>query len=135
MNPCIWKVAPEDRRCKFCIYNLCEKYAPPEAKDASPDADRYARILSELVGEEILTDCRKRPLVWARFFLYFQLFRDGYRHSEIAEAVGRNRSSIIHGIESVREMQRHPWSYDQELCVWDKFEKELSLRKNMNYEH
>ena len=129
MSNCIWNIPVEDRHCECCVYRGCE---PPHAaeRDAAPVAERYVAMMEDLVGLNIISPSRKDSVVWPRFLVMFQLFRDGYSHREIAKAIGRDRTTVIHAINRVRDMLHYPNFYPSEMRIWLKFQELLSLRQN-----
>ena len=133
INRCVWKVAPENRNCRCCVYNYSCKNVLPEWRDAWPDAERYIKAMEQIVGEPITTKSRRNDLVWARYLVAFQLSKDGYRIQEIANAVGRDRTTILHGLELIGHMEAHPGLYSKELSVWNKFQEMLNSQKSVDY--
>ena len=54
------------------------------------------RRMKELCGVDALEDTRLGPVVYCRVLIVQVLVNDGWSDAEIGEAVGRNRTTIIH---------------------------------------
>lgn len=134
MSNCIWKVDKEDRHCEYCTYRGgCEKhalYVEPEN-----EACRYVRMLSAIVGRNVLERSRRPVFVWARNMISYQMVKDGYGVTDIGRCLGLHHSTIIYAVGQVREMLKIPTMYREETRIWERFQEMLSLEKNdMNYE-
>lgn len=62
--------------------------------------ERYGVGLPELLGPS-----RLRPIAWARFHAYAELYSRGMTSSEIARVFNREHSTIRHGIKRAAEFQ------------------------------
>lgn len=126
---CIWRVNKEDRLCGYCIYRNCADRPKPidRARDA---CERYAVILNRLFGVDVLENSRKRPVVWGRNMLAYQMCLDGFTQEHIASCIGRDRCTIVHCIKSVETMMNCPYQYWRENEIWNKFREKLTLKKN-----
>lgn len=128
MENCIWKVEPEDRRCEFCSYVRCE----PRRKKAR--IHDYVGFMSALIGMDVYERCRKSPLVWARYFISYQLYSEGMTQGKIAPIIGVSRTDVVHGVKMARMAFEQPSFYANELEIWNKFQEFISLRKNDDHE-
>lgn len=126
---CIWKVEAADRRCEYCSYRGgCEKYPEGIAKeDVRNVAERYVRIMSDIVGEDILIRTRSSLLVWARNMVAYQLRIEGYSVTAVGKCLGLNHSSVTHCMSRVKDMLSHPMFYARETRIWQRFKETLSL--------
>ena len=61
---------------------------------------RYGVSLPDLLGPS-----RLRPIAWARFHAYAELYSRGMTSSEIARVFNREHSTIRHGIKRAAEFQ------------------------------
>ena len=56
--------------------------------------------------EDIKSKTNKREFVMARNIVGYMLAKNGFTHTQIADQVGRNRTTVIHGLKSLKnEMQ------------------------------
>ena len=62
--------------------------------------ERYGIGLADLLGPS-----RLRPIAWARFHAYAELYSRGMTSSEIARVFNREHSTIRHGIKRAAEFQ------------------------------
>lgn len=62
--------------------------------------ERYDIGLSALLSNE-----RHRPVAWARFHCYAELYSRGMTASEIGRVFNRDHSTILHGIKRAAEFQ------------------------------
>ena len=125
---CIWSVREEDRHCEFCTYRGgCEAY--PQKKEVRPEL--YREIMSEIVGMDVLTRCRRQDLVWARNMIAYQLRKDGLSLKNVGIAVGLNHSTVMNCMHQVERMLERPSMYEKETEIWQKFQNSLNSRKNI----
>lgn len=54
---------------------------------------------------DLLSDQRRRPVAWARFHCYAELYSRGMTASEIGRVFNRDHSTILHGIKRAAEFQ------------------------------
>lgn len=129
MSNCIWKVTESDRRCEYCSYRGgCERYPEGiEKEDVRRVADRYVRVMSDIVGQDILVRTRSSLLVWARNMVAYQLRSEGYPVVSVGNCLGINHSTVTHSSSRVREMLKRPKMYVREARIWTEFQKQLSL--------
>lgn len=125
---CIWKVSESDRRCEYCSYRGgCEKYPKGVMKeDVRVVAERYVRVMTDIVGQDILKTRRLLP-VWARNMVAYQMRQEGYPVVAVGDCLGLNHSTITHCAGRVRDMLSHPRLYTQEIRIWNRFKEALSL--------
>lgn len=129
MGNCIWKVATEDRLCKYCSYlDGCD--ARP-LRDCSVYAKKYCDVMSGILGRDVMMASRKDDIVWGRKMVAFQLSRDGFMVSQIAGSLGQTHSTVLHSIKGVTEMLHTPVMYDTEIRIWQKFIETLNLQKTI----
>jgi len=62
--------------------------------------ERYDKGLSALLSNE-----RHRPVAWARFHCYAELYSRQMTASEIGRVFNRDHSTILHGIKRAAEFQ------------------------------
>ena len=125
---CIWNTPVADRRCEFCTYRGgCEAY--PQKKEVRPEL--YREIMSEIVGMDVLTRCRRQDLVWARNMIAYQLRKDGLSLKNVGIAVGLNHSTVMNCMHQVERMLERPSMYEKETEIWQKFQNSLNSRKNI----
>ena len=121
---CIWSVKPEDRHCEYCSYRKgCERF-PKRIMD--PKANRYVRIMSDIIGANILFKSRKQRIAWARHMVAYQLRREGYSLEKAGGAIGLNHATVLNCERQVSRMIENPQMYPNETEIWQKF---LSLQK------
>lgn len=124
---CLWKVAEADRHCEFCVYEGCGQRMP-----CKESVRAYLKAMEAVVGDDFYCESRKRRLVWARNIVAYQMFKDGYKHSQIGKAIHRDRTSAMHAINNVTDMLSMPRQYPQEMAIWREFQKKLlSLQQNL----
>lgn len=123
---CIWKVAKADRHCEFCSY-----YGSCEAHDSSLPIDvageMYFDIMSGIIGMDVSERRRQRPLVWARYIVFWQLILDGYSYGCVGKYMGFDHSTVFHGKKQVDRMLEIPKMYSNEYGIWLKFQKSIEL--------
>ncbi len=126
---CIWKVAPEDRMCKYCTYvRGCEvRLIYGKKVGVSEHLDEYVRVMGEVVGGDILKRSRAREMVWGRYLVAYKLSLEGFSNRSIGEMLGLDRVSIIHALEMVGGMMEHPMMFLKEMNIWDKFNDSLEI--------
>lgn len=124
---CIWSVNPEDRHCEFCSFRGgCESY-PIKVDDDSPYM--YIKLMSDIVGTDILQRSRLQLLVWARNMVAYRLRLDGYSLTKIGKIMGLNHTTVLNCERQVKRMLERPLMYDKECELWQKFENAISLKK------
>lgn len=122
---CVWKVAEEDRRCGYCLYRACKSRSRPR-KSAKEVCDGYVSVMNGLCGINVTAATRKREAVWGRNMIAMQMLLDGFVQEDIGASLGKNRSSIVHCIDSVTNMLDTPDQYPVEYGVWQKFREIIS---------
>ena len=120
---CIWPVKASERQCKYCNYVGCERH-PDRIKDKR--ANRYVKLMSDIVGANILLKSRKQILVWARNMVAYQLRLDGYSLPAIGRLLDLDHSTVVHCEQQVRRMLLAPSMYEDEAEVWEEFQKQLN---------
>ena len=120
---CIWPVKASDRQCNYCTYVGCERHAH-RLKDKR--ANRYVKVMSDIVGANILLKSRKQILVWARNMVAYQLRLDGYSLPAIGRLLDLDHSTVVYCEQQVRRMLLAPSMYEDESEVWEEFQKQLN---------
>lgn len=123
MSNCIWPVKASERQCKYCNYVGCERH-PDRLRDKR--ANRYVKLMSDIVGANILLKSRKQILVWARHMVAYQLRLDGYSFHSIGRLLDLDHSTVVHCEQQVRRMILAPSMYKDESEVWKEFQKQLN---------
>lgn len=95
-------------------------------------ADRYVKIMSEIVGTDILAKSRKQDVVWARNIVAYQLFLDGFMVEPIGKALGLHHSTISYCFKQVVNMLKMPLMYSKEIELWHNFKEILSYEKDLD---
>lgn len=123
---CIWKVGEEERHCELCTYRGgCEMR---EMKETVEEAGRrYVSVLCGILGRDVRERSRERQLVWARNMVFYQLVQDGFSQSEIGGYMGYDHATVFHGKEQMKNMLKFPGMYVEEMAIWNKFQKSISL--------
>lgn len=119
---CIWPVKASERQCKYCNYVGCERHAK-RLKDKR--ANRYVKLMSDIVGANILLKSRKQILVWARNMVAYQLRLDGYSLPAIGRLLDLDHATVVHCEKQVKRMLLSPTMYENEAEVWAEFKKQL----------
>lgn len=124
---CIWKVAPEDRLCKYCSYvKGCEvRLIYGKKVGVSEHLDEYVSAMNDIVGGNIIRRSRDKRLVWGRYLVSYKLSLDGFSNMSIGRMLGLDRCSIIHALAMVGEMMNSPMMYLKEMEIWDNFNKKI----------
>lgn len=119
---CIWPVKASERQCKYCTFVGCERHAN-RLKDKR--ANRYVKVMSDVVGANILLKSRKQMLVWARNMVAYQLRLDGYSLPTIGRLLDLDHSTVLHCERQVNRMLMTPVMYENEVEIWNEFQKQL----------
>lgn len=119
---CIWPVKASDRKCEYCTYIGCERHAD-RIKDKR--ANKYVKLMSDIVGANIMQKSRKQILVWSRNMVAYQLRQDGYSLYAIGRLLDMNHSTVVHCNRQVSRMLMSPTMYVAEVEVWKEFQKQL----------
>ena len=90
------------------------------------DNHLYCKMMSDLVGEDILQKCRRAPLVWGRNMVAYKMTLDGVGAEDIAKTIGLNRTSVIYARKQVKKMLEMPRIYASEMRLWKEFNCLLS---------
>lgn len=89
---------------------------------------KYAKIMEDIVGEDILVESRVRIVVWGRNIVMHQMQKDGFGVSEIARSMSRKHSTVLHALHNVDQMFRMPRFYEVELELYKKFQEKLTKK-------
>jgi len=125
---CVWKVAEQDRLCKYCSYRGgCERYESKPFYEIR--GQYYIRIMNGIINDDILRKSRKKRLVWGRYIVAYQMRKEGYQLVEIAKCLGLMHCTIVHSVHCVEDMLKMPGMYQYEMGLWEYFQEILSLQK------
>lgn len=86
-------------------------------------SEEYIRVMSELLGVDIMSRSRKNNVVWGRFMIMYCMRKDGLTLMHIGRALGRDHTTVIHGINMVNDMLHMPKMYPEEIRLWQQFLK------------
>lgn len=81
--------------------------------------------MNDLIGEDIRNRCRRNILVWGRNMVAYCLMRSGLRQKDAADALGMNRSTMVHCANQIKRMLSSPKSYIAEMRLWKKYNNML----------
>lgn len=123
---CIWPVKASERKCNYCTYVGCERHA---SKVKDKRADRYVKVMSDVVGANILMKSRKAHLVWARNMVSYQLRLDGYSLYTIGRLLDLDHATVLHCERQVKRMLERPSMYEREVKIWEEFQNQLKTIK------
>lgn len=82
------------------------------------------RRMKELCGVDALEDTRLAPVVYCRVLIVQVLVNDGWSDAEIGEAVGRNRTTIIHYHKRFADIATMI-CYESWYYLWKSFNKAI----------
>ncbi len=151
---CIWGVTEEHRHCEFCSYvGGCERRPIIAFKETPqvevkkeeelpdiPDADKheiwwtYLHLMNGITGEDIRGRKRTNLVVWGRNFVAYQLHLEGYSSVKIGYVINRDHATVLHNLESVKNVLIFPYLYPREMEIWNKFQKMIHLQKSKTNE-
>lgn len=80
--------------------------------------------MKELCGVDALADTRKGPVVYCRVLIVQVLVEDGWGDEQIGEAVGRNRTTIIHYHKRFADFATM-LCYESWYDLWKRFNKAI----------
>lgn len=129
MSECIWKVAAEDRRCRFCTW---EGGCARRKARSRVSRQTYLSVMNDIVGRDICGSQNSWHISHYRFMVAYQMMRDGFSQYEIASLIGKNRTTVSYGISAIRDMLTLPQVYVEEAEVWGKYTKQINDMKNEN---
>lgn len=130
---CLWDVPEERRHCEYCLWRHCELYTRAKQPPVDEVGRYYLDVMSEIMGESVGVRSRRSNLTWGRYMVAYQLRQDGFSLVEIGRVLQKNHSSIINGLKKMDNMLDYPWAHKLEISFWERFQKELSLRKKYGY--
>lgn len=113
--------------CSDCIN--CE-YRLEKQKKADNACRKYADIIKSLNGVDVFAQSRLRQIVWSRNIVIKQMAEDGFSVYEIADAIGRKRSTVIHSINNMQSMLDMPWVYREEMYIYNKFKNQIKCSRD-----
>lgn len=122
---CIWNVAEQDRRCEYCSFTDgcdCRRWSRLEPIEGR--ARKFIRIMSDILGDDVLKKTKSRPFVWGRFIIAYELRQEGYLYEQIGRVLTLNHSTVVYGVIRVEELLRSTGvSLEEERILWQKFLK------------
>lgn len=71
-----------------------------------------AAELAEIGVGDIYGPCRSRDVAWTRFAVMNEAHRRGYSLTRIGDALGRDHTSVMHGVRRADELSAH----DADMC-------------------
>lgn len=86
---------------------------------------RYHKAMFDITGEDCTERTRRRPVVWARYIVAWQMTEDGFTTCQIGARLGIDHSTVSHCRDAVKEMLEYPRYYPQELAVFRQFKKTI----------
>ena len=86
---------------------------------------RYQKAMLDITGEDCTERTRRRPVVWARNIVAWQMYEDGFTTNQIGARFGIHHSTVSHCRDAVKEMLEYPRYYPQELAVFRQFKKTI----------
>ena len=84
------------------------------------ETGHIATVVNDVTGCNILTKTRVRSVVEARA-IYYYLCRKytNYTTAEIGETVGKDHSTVLHGLKSIEDWMRFDPNFNKELDLCD----------------
>lgn len=98
----------------------CDKYAGLDETFA-----RYHKAMFDITGEDCTERTRRRPVVWARYIVAWQMTEDGFTTCQIGARLGIDHSTVSHCRDAVKEMLEYPRYYPEEMAVLRKFKQAI----------
>ena len=68
---------------------------------------------------------RESHYVWARTMVAYQMSKEGYPTIEIGRQMMKNRTTIIHLLNKMKDVFALPQMYEDVLLMWYKFQKQI----------
>lgn len=93
-----------DLACPCCGYKPEVRERYPSLADARRMVEQVARR-HEITVDEILSPDRSRRLILPRWHAFSELRRIGFSYPSIGKIMGRDHSTVIHGIRKFAEME------------------------------
>ena len=84
-------------------------------------ADELCKVMSELIGFDVLSPTRKREAVTARVMVAHQLRREGVMASDIGRLLGKDHSTIDFYSKKMEVLLTSP-GYEAEREIWARFQ-------------
>lgn len=131
MVECIWKVAgAEDRLCQYCAWD--RGCVARKATKRSLPSQAYFETMNKIVGVDVVKN-NSWLIAHYRFMIAFAMRMDGFRLAEIGDLMGKNHSTISHGVTALRDMLSLPEIYSDEAAVWQEYQKQINLLQDEYY--
>ena len=129
---CIWEVEPEKRHCRYCSYvkGCEERKIYGKFVGISPRLDEYVSAMNGLAGMEVLSHTRKRPAVYGRYMLAFQLYVDGFSEKSIGDMLGLDRTTVIYSLKKMSDVIGSPLLYPDITELWIQFRTIIEKHKD-----
>ena len=120
---CIWNCSVEDRHCEYCSWHGgCEKRPlRPDMRTCEDATKRYAGIMSDILGRDVLERSREHMVVFARAMIAYQLRKECYSTTKIGECMGLSHCSVIYLSRMITYMLENPRQFREEMYIWEKF--------------
>ena len=83
--------------------------------------DRIGRV----IGEPVDLHSRLARFVWARTMVGYQLTRDGMTSQQVADVIGKDRSTISYLNAKMQFVIDHPYAYEDIIDIWKRFQKQI----------
>lgn len=91
------------------------------------NCNRYVEVMGDLLGRDIRTTSKEQSVVWGRNLVAWQLFQDAFTEAEIADAMGKNHSTINYMKNQVKSMFSNPHMYSDEMILWCDFQERIMI--------
>lgn len=86
--------------------------------------ERLRQVMIRLSGLDVMENTRRRDVTIARTIMANELYDEGMRDVEIAELMGKHRTTVLFYLGRGVDMLNTPgWEAEREL--WEKFKKEI----------
>ena len=131
MVECIWNVpGKEDRKCQYCTWDRgCSVRV---AKTRSLPAEEYFDVMNKVAGVDVIKN-NSWLIAHYRFMIAYAMRMDGFRLAEIGGLMGKDHSTISHGIKALGDMLSLPEIYADEVAVWREYQKQINLLQDEYY--
>lgn len=95
--------------------------------DARMRYNALRRSACHAAGIEALDADRKRASVWARYCVMYAMRLEGFSLPQIGAALGRDHSTVSHGIRMMETALAMQSQYRQEAALWAKVREEMQV--------
>ena len=94
-------------------------------RDSMELYEKYRAIMREVANVEIKSKCRARPVVYCRYFVVDQMYKDGVSPYDIAKCVGLDRTTTIHARKVVKFVLEFKHMFLKENRIYEAFIKKI----------